>query len=113
MKARIAAGIALVALLGSGQALATGKVYGYGILGCGKFIEAIEEKRAGFPCSADLFMTWLSGFVSYAAASQEHDYFEGTDAASVQLWLENYCRTNPLEPFNSAAIRFLYKRNEH
>ncbi|MBM6448028.1 MULTISPECIES: hypothetical protein [Pseudomonas] len=110
MKAGIAVAVALVAAMTSGPATAVGMAYGYGALGCGKFVAATDEKRAGYPQSLNLFMAWLSGFVSYSSLMSEIEYFKGTDSISVQLWLENYCRANPLEPFNTAALALLLER---
>ncbi|UZE04695.1 hypothetical protein [Pseudomonas corrugata] len=110
MKAGISTAMALVTALASGQATAVAMNYGYGSLGCGKFIAATDEKRAGFPQTTNLYMAWLSGFASYASAVSEADFFDGTDSDSVQLWLENYCRANPLKPFSMAASSFLLER---
>lgn len=107
-----AAAIALVATLTAGHASANGMAYGYGAQGCGKFVEATDQKKAGDSYSSDLFMSWMAGFASYSSGLSGSETLKGTDATSVQLWLENYCRAHPLERFFSAVTHLLQELAE-
>ncbi|MFC6301832.1 hypothetical protein GNF76_25530 [Pseudomonas sp. CCM 7893] len=102
MKAWIGA-VALTGAVVSGGAMAVPMSYGLGPTTCGLFVTAAEESRAGATAGVHVYMTWLSGYATRASGQSSIDYFKGTDTKSVQLWLDNYCRANPLKTFNDAA----------
>lgn len=39
---------------------------------------------------------WLNGFLSGVSVEKGKDILEVVDADSVFLWMDNYCRSNPL-----------------
>ena len=46
---------------------------------------------------------WLVGYLSGIAAGQNIDVLKGLNPESVFLWVDNYCRSNPLESVASAG----------
>ncbi len=84
-------------------------VYGVGSQGCGKYVAATDQSKRGAPQAAYVYMTWMSGFVSHASVLDSTDYFKNSDTESVGLWLENYCRTHPLESFSTAVISLMFE----
>jgi hypothetical protein len=77
--------------------------YGLGPTTCGLYVTAVEESRTDATTGVYTYMTWLSGYATRVSSENNIDYFKGTDTKSIQLWLENYCRANPLKTFNEAA----------
>ena len=48
---------------------------------------------------------WALGFVSGSNWSETgKDRLEGIDADALYIWLDNYCRQNPLDKFPKAVI---------
>lgn len=39
---------------------------------------------------------WLLGYLSGLARATEKNFIKGTDNSSIELWMDNYCRTTPL-----------------
>lgn len=102
MKTWMVAG--LVSALSCSTAMGEAMTYGLGTTTCGLYVTAAEEARAGQPYGVLMYMSWFSGYATMASGQSNIDYFKGTDTKSVQLWLENYCRANPLSTFNAAAV---------
>jgi len=46
---------------------------------------------------------WLTGFMSGLAMGQGKDILEQTDADSIYLWMDNYCRENPLNSLSNGG----------
>lgn len=105
MKARIAA-VALTSLL-CGTVNAQPMAYGVGTQGCGKYVAATDQAKRGDSQAVYQYLAWMAGFVSHASLLDGVEYFEGSDTDSVQLWLENYCRAHPLEPFSTSVMHLM------
>jgi hypothetical protein len=105
MKA-LATAAALATLFSTG-AIAQPMVYGVGTQGCGKYVAATEQFRRGDSQAIYQYITWTSGFVSHASAVDGTEYFKNSDTDSIALWLENYCRAHPLEPFSTAVMELM------
>jgi hypothetical protein len=43
------------------------------------------------------FKGWLVGYLSGMASMSNDNILQGVDNDSIFLWMENYCRTHPLE----------------
>lgn len=86
---------------------AQGMNYGYGTQGCGKYVAAIEDAKRGDTANLYLFVSWMQGFVSFASLKNDTDYLKNVDRESIQLWLENYCKANPLDSFSIAVTDLL------
>ena len=90
----------LLMMLASGPAWAVGNDGASVIVGpisCGKFIENL--KTGGSP-----YMLWVAGYLTAynALVPDTFDVLGNSDMASVKLWLENYCKANPLEKLPTA-----------
>lgn len=103
----VAVVVALAGLIVGAEVQAEGKTFGLGGASCGEFVSASEATRTGNQQSVYSYMMWFAGYATMASGQTGIDYFKGTDTKSMQLWLENYCRTNPLAMFNEAAVHLM------
>lgn len=81
-------------------------IWGIGQISCGRFIQE-RERRAGPYGSYDAtFRQWLLGFITALNWSepQRRDLLAGADAEGAMLWVENYCRAQPLDTFFDATV---------
>ena len=60
---------------------------------CGTWVS--ERSLKGL--EAVISETWLVGYLSGMASASEKDFLKGTDNDSLSLWVDNYCRANPLK----------------
>jgi hypothetical protein len=104
MKAGIVA--ALISLFSTGV-MGQPMMYGLGTQGCGKYVAVADQGKRGDGQEVYQYITWMSGFMSHASSVNGVDYFKNSDTESVQLWLENYCRAHPLEPFAIAVAQLM------
>ena len=72
---------------------------------CGEWIKERNAKGASYE------RAWLLGYLSGLVAALNKDFFGGTntpfnslDNESIYLWMDNYCRANPLKLMSSGAI---------
>lgn len=89
---------------------ADGRNYGYGNQTCGHYVSAREGSRKG--SSGDrvevlMYLSWFSGFATSISARRSEDVLQGKDSDAIALWLENYCRENPLDSFLAASSKLL------
>ena len=47
---------------------------------------------------------WLLGYLSGRAAATDKDILKGTENAELFLWMDNYCRENPLKDVEDGAV---------
>ena len=66
---------------------------------CGAWI---KERSQGMVGLANL--SWLVGFLSGLANGTNKDFIKGTDNDSLSLWVDNYCRSNPLDSVDDAGL---------
>jgi hypothetical protein len=57
---------------------------------CGSWVEARQENRM-------LIQYWYIGFISGINMVSEKNHLAKIDAASAYLWMDKYCRENPLK----------------
>lgn len=77
---------------------------GYGSISCGEYIQN--------KVSHELAKTWVAGFVTGMNAIRSDevsddisvDVMDGADIDAMTLWLDNYCRANPLHKLAQATI---------
>lgn len=57
---------------------------------------------------------WLLGYLSAHAVITGEDILKGTDTRSIDLWMDNYCRQNPLKRIDDGgdALFDELKRNK-
>jgi hypothetical protein len=78
---------------------------------CGNLVTAQDEARRGDSHHQTLLIAWLAGyFTAYNGLQRDtYDIRGGTDMPSVMLWLENYCKSNPLDDLSVAANALIVK----
>jgi hypothetical protein len=80
-----------------------------GVQSCGTWVKERAAKR-------DIFETaWLLGYLSATAAALRQDFWgrqgvNSLDSESVYLWVDNYCRANPLRSLGDAAVVLFIER---
>lgn len=92
--------VLLVFGLYSEAALAQRHWYGAGGDSCGRWLAA-RARSDWFS-----YTNWVFGFVS-AANLYERRPLRETDAEAMKVWLDEYCRKNPLEPLSGAALKLV------
>lgn len=83
----------------------------YGVPSCGSWVEG--RSAEGWPQVVNKF--WLNGYVSGIALDSGIDFLKNTDNNSVFLWVDNYCKANPLSDLHEAGywlVVELKKRNK-
>lgn len=59
---------------------------------CGTWVDLRKENSSVTKASE----AWLVGYLSGIVAATGKDALRGTDNSSLFLWMDNYCRSNPL-----------------
>jgi hypothetical protein len=84
-------------------------VYGAGTVSCGKYVEVRQSNKSG---ELYQFSAWIDGFLTAFTIynpKADCDYINSKkDDAALLLWLDNYCKENPLDNFH-LAIQSLVK----
>lgn len=97
--------ILIIFVLGlSSNSNANGITY-LGSASCGDWI----QNRTGGGDAKLLLNTaqefWLLGYLSGVANGLGVDFMRTSDAASFYLWMDNYCRDNPLDNVADGAVK--------
>lgn len=81
-------------------------IWGIGQISCGRFVQERERPAGPYGAYDATFRQWLLGFITALNWSdpQRRDRLAGTDAEGAMLWVENHCRTQPLDTFFDAAL---------
>jgi hypothetical protein len=101
--------LAIVFALGATYSLTTDATTIAGTPSCGDWVSATQENQS----SIRVDRSWLLGFLSGLAVGQKKDFIR-TDNKSMFLWVDNYCRSNPLNNLADAGDSLaneLKKRN--
>jgi hypothetical protein len=90
---------------------------GEGLRSCGEYVQATEAEKKLKPPTAQpdavysrdfqSFVDFADGYLSGANSKDIPQYgwlAEGTDHAGRMAWLENYCRSHPIDGFIKALI---------
>jgi hypothetical protein len=91
-------GVALVVAVGISSAASDS--FGVTVRGsqsCGVWL-SVQQKNARLQSE-----TWLIGFLSGIAVALDSNFLKGTDNESIFLWMDNFCRKNPLEQIGNGA----------
>jgi len=83
----------IAALLTLGTWLNANAVTVMGTRSCGDWVKNAQEQN-GWPRIAQT--AWLGGFLSGKALGTGVDVLKGQSGESLFLWVDNYCRSNPL-----------------
>src|SRR4051812_16311657 len=57
---------------------------------CGQWLEARTKNQALS------YEFWLLGFLSGLAAGEDSNVLQSSDPASLEFWMDNFCRADPL-----------------
>jgi hypothetical protein len=85
-----------IGLMLSGVVTSASAVTLMGKVSCGLWTVERTENRQGSKI-------WLMGFLSGTVVATGKDVLDGTDADSLNLWMDNYCKANPLKMVNDGA----------
>lgn len=88
------------------QATDTIAIWGIGQISCGRFVQERERGAGAYGPFDATFRQWLLGFLTALNWSdpERPDLLAGTDAEGAMLWVENHCRSQPLDTFFDAAL---------
>jgi len=72
---------------------------------CGTYISARDEAHHGQFARQNMYKSWLMGFITGYdfGAPDTYDITPSMDLDAMMLWVENYCRRNPLASFAEGA----------
>lgn len=84
-------GILAVGLMLSGVVITASAVTIRGVQSCGDWVQERNSNNFGGD------QIWLVGYMSGIARGTGKDFLIGTDNPSIFLWMDNYCRQNPLK----------------
>jgi hypothetical protein len=52
---------------------------------------------------------WLMGYMTGLASASEKDVLADTDGESIILWMDNYCRTHPLDRVGAGGATLFFE----
>ena len=86
-----------------------------GATSCGRWVE--YEAKGNQNTEINFSRTWVVGYLSGLASASQKEFWGGgqsgvnnLDTASVFLWIDNYCRANPLKDIDDAAMALFFER---
>ena len=92
--------IVILAMVLSATALDAQAVEILGFKSCGKWVQ--DRTENSWP--ALINRNWLFGYISGLAVAKSKDFLGSRpDVASLELWVDNYCRSNPLNNLDAAG----------
>ena len=103
IKKRVA--VALLGLVISAAAFEAQAVTLRGSVSCGIWVKDREEKNL----TAATHQRWLMGVMSGIAIGSNKDILKTTDAPSIFLWMDNYCRAKPLKDIDDGAVELFFE----
>ena len=82
---------------------------------CGSWIEDRDMERRG--AGMNTGTSWLIGFLSGLAMATGKEFWGKPnvnllDNGSVYLWMDNYCRANPLKDIDDGGIELFIERTK-
>ena len=95
----------LIGLMLSATVLEANAVEIRGLISCGVWVKDRVEKEIGEVVNE----MWLIGYLSGLATGANSDFLRGSDNESIFLWVDNYCRANPLKNLDDAGIYLAYE----
>jgi len=75
-----------------------------GARSCSGWQEYRQDKEQGIAINAEIYGTWLVGYLSGIVAGSGTDFFVGTDNEAVFLMVDAYCDDNPTMNLAEAGI---------
>lgn len=97
--------------LGYATSATAGSIQGAGAMPCGKWV---TERATG---DHHMALAWIMGFMSsynhYVESSPKRNgVFGEIDHNSIALWMDNYCKSNPLESVYSGSYKLIEEMNK-
>ncbi len=76
---------------------------------CGQYVTARDEGRRGNYGEENIHIYWIRGYLTAynRLRPDTWDIIGQTDMLGILLWLENYCKRNPLADFADDAMQLL------
>lgn len=74
-----------------------------GARSCTAWLEYRQDKGVGFTRNADVYETWLIGYLSGVVAGSGMDFLAGTDNESVFRMVDVYCGQDPMANLATAG----------
>jgi hypothetical protein len=65
-----------------------------GARSCQGWQESRLDQKAGFSLNAEIYATWMVGYLSGIVAGSGNDFYVGTDNESVFLMVDDFCVAN-------------------
>ena len=81
-----------------------------GVIGsCGEYVTARDEKRRAAFLKSNTHVIWIWGYLTaYNRQTPDtYDIMAQTDTPTILLWLDNYCKQNPLTDFAEAMVSLM------
>ena len=78
---------------------------------CGKWV---KDRTSGIVKDQLSLTSWLIGYLNGIARWSEVDILSNADRESLMVWMDNYCKTNPLESVEHGSFNLsieLIKKN--
>jgi hypothetical protein len=97
--------LAAASLQASSQPSGSRAIVGWGLKSCGTWTQVRQATE-----SADhtVIEAWVVGFMSGMNLDRTHpDALVGTDFDGLMAWIDNYCRSNPLQAIAFAATSLM------
>ena len=66
-----------------------------GARSCLGWQESRQDQKTGFSLNAEIYETWLVGYISGIVAGSGTDFLAGTDNKVVFLMVDDFCDANP------------------
>lgn len=96
-------GMLALGLMLSGAVNKASAVEVRGVASCGTWI---QEQKAD---DSHISQLWLLGFMSGLATGLEKDLLNKTDSPSIFLWMDNYCKANPLKDVYDGGVALSFE----
>jgi hypothetical protein len=111
--AYVALAVAALSIQASAQPMGSKLVFGQGMNSCGGWTQARQSRSASAGLSAQWVAGYLSGLnVESTSLDPRDDPLLGTDFDGLMAWIDNYCRSHPLESIAIAADKLMDELRE-
>lgn len=77
-----------------------------GVRPCGTWIENRRIPNSNGDVAAQ---GWLAGYLTGMAVASGRDALVNADLPSMSLWIDNYCRQNPLKRLDDAGVALFFE----
>ena len=100
--------LAVLSIQALAQGIGSKLVFGQGTNSCGGWTQSRQARSVSAGLSAQWVAGYLSGMNSESTLlDPQDDPLLGTDFDGLVAWIDNYCRSHPLEPIVTAATRLM------